>query len=202
MTPASEPIRLPLPDEKGTMSVAESLRKRKSVRNYNNTPLSLAELSQLLWAGQGLTNSAGHRTSPSAGGLYPMELFALISLVDDIECGTYRYDPVNHTINLHISGDSRQELADAALQQECLMKCPASIIIAADIARLAWKYSERAERYVFMEAGHVSQNIYLQAAAMNIGTVAVGAFFDDRVRAVLKLPQNLQPLYIMPVGRI
>jgi SagB-type dehydrogenase family enzyme len=201
MTPSSKPIQLPKPRETGTMTVTESLRKRRSVRSYSDDPLTLNELSQLLWAGQGITGSEGNRTSPSAGGLYPIELYAVITYIDNLESGIYRYDPKNHTLVLLTAGDKRTELADAALQQECVMKSAASIVITADISKTSWKYGERAERYVFMESGHVSQNIHLQATSMNIGTVAVGAFFDDRVKAVLKLPANLHPLYIMPIGR-
>jgi SagB-type dehydrogenase family enzyme len=202
MTLSPKQIPLPKPRDAGTMTLTEAFRKRRSVRKYSDESLTLDEISQLLWAGQGITCNDGNRTSPSAGGLYPIELYIVIAHVDNLESGIYRYDPIHHALALLGAGDQRTELADAAIQQECVMKCAASIIITADISKLSWKYRERAERYVFMESGHVSQNIHLQATAMNIGTVAVGAFSDDRVKAVLKLPANLNPLYIMPIGRI
>jgi SagB-type dehydrogenase family enzyme len=195
-------IHLPKIRETGIISITESLSQRRSIRKYTDESLTVEELSQLLWAGQGLTNSQGNRTSPSAGGLYPIELLAVVSNVDKLENGVYEYDPLNHAIISKATGDIGRELAEAALQQECLMNCPVSIIIAADIGKLSWKYGNRAERYVYMESGHVSQNIYLQATGMKLGTVAVGAFFDDRIRQALKLPQNLQPLYLMPIGHI
>lgn len=200
MTSGKKIVILPKPRLNGKVSLEETLNKRRSIRNYSGKFISLNVLSQLLWAGWGITAMDGKRTSPSAGGLFPVELYVLVGCVTDVEAGVYKYHQENNTLTLTISGDKRDELANAALGQECLLNCAAAIIIAADISKTARKYGDRAERYVFMEAGHISQNIHLQATAMDLGTVAVGAFFDDQVKSVLKLPANLQPLYIMPVG--
>ena len=201
MTSSQKSIQLPEPNYNGNITLEQALRRRRSVRNYTGESLKLEELSQLLWAGQGLTGGGGTRTSPSAGGLFPVQMYAVVDNVHNLGKGIYKYDGETHSIFPVGSGDKRSELAEAALRQECIMKCAVAIVITADISKTAWKYGERAERYVFMEAGHVSQNINLQATAIGLGTVAVGAFFDDSVKSVLKLSANLRPLYIMPVGR-
>lgn len=200
MTSETRFVILPEPKLKGEVSLEQALKKRRSIRNYSGKFISLNDLSQLLWAGQGITTIDGKRTSPSAGGLFPFELYTMVGNVSLIETGIYKYHQDNHTLEFKMSGDKRDEIADAALGQESLLQCAVAIIITADISKTARKYGDRAERYVFMEAGHISQNIYLQATAMNLGTVAIGAFFDDRVKKILKLPVNFQPLYIMPVG--
>ncbi|MDR9500605.1 MAG: SagB/ThcOx family dehydrogenase [Desulfurivibrionaceae bacterium] len=194
-------ITLPDPDRQGQVSVEAALQGRLSCRRYGPGPLTLAHLSQLLWAAQGITRPGGRRSAPSAGGLYPLEIYVTAGDVRELESALYHYRPRNHALELLLSGDCRGELAAAALGQESVAKAPLSLVLTAVFERSAVKYGSRARRYVHMEIGHVAQNIYLQATALGLGTVVVGAFVDDRVQALLHL-QKEEPLAIMPVGRL
>jgi len=165
------------------------------VREFSSTPLTLEETSQLLWAAQGLTHPAGYRTAPSAGALYPLEVYVVLPE------GVYHYDPDGHRLDLHLSGDACPALYAAALRQDPIMDAPAVFVIAAVYERTAVKYGkERSPRYVHLEAGHAAQNLLLQAVALDLGAVPIGAFYDDEVKKVLALPQDQQPLYLIPVG--
>jgi len=194
-------IQLPAPKLRGAVSVEEALQKRRSVRGYQNEALTLSEISQLLWAAQGTTNEAGRRTAPSAGGLYPLELYVVAGNVKDLEPGIYKYASRGHTLAKVASGDKRSDLAAAALGQQQVARGAVCLVIAGVYERTAKRYKERAVRYVHMEAGHAAQNIYLQAAPLGLGTVVLGAFEDARVKSLLGLPEEENPLYIMPVGR-
>lgn len=195
-------IELPLPHTSGTISVEQALANRRSVREYVNIPLDIAGLSQLLWAAQGITDPAGLRTAPSAGALYPLEVYIACGNVTGVSPGVYRYIPESHSLSPIIRRDVRDDLYRAALRQISIRDAPAVVVIAADYNRTTRKYGERGIRYVHMEAGHVSENIYLQAYALRLGTVAIGAFDDNGVRSVLGMPQNQTPLYLMPVGKV
>ena len=195
-------VELPQPVLKGGMSVEEAIATRRSIRKYADEPLTLQELGQLLWAAQGITDEKrGFRAAPSAGATYPLELFVAVRAggVVGLEAGIYSYDPWTHSLALVRSGDFGDELADAALGQEWVRRAPVCIIIAANYSRTTSVYGSRGVRYVHMEAGHVGQNIYLQATALGLGTVAVGAFYDGDVAEILRT--ELAPLYIFPVGR-
>ena len=186
---------LPPPQLKGTLTLEEALAKRRSVREFSDTPLTLAELGQLLWAAQGMTHPAGLRAAPSAGALYPLEVYAVTRQA------AYHYLPRGHQMTMHVQGDVRSALHAAALRQDPVLKAPAVIIIAAVYARTAQKYGEeRSPRYVHLEAGHAAQNVLLHAVALNLGAVPIGAFEDNRVKQVLALPSDQQPLYLIPVG--
>lgn len=193
---------LPEPKLRGEMSVEEALSKRRSVREYKDAPLTLSELGQLLWAAQGITlPSRGFRTAPSAGATYPLELYVSVREggVEGLGAGIYRYDPFTHSLALVKGGDFSLELYRAALNQDWVKEAPLCIIIAADFSRTTSRYGARGERYVYMEAGHVGQNIYLQATALGLGTVAVGAFYDDQLKSVVGCSED--PIYLFPVGR-
>jgi SagB-type dehydrogenase family enzyme len=180
--------------------VEAALRERQSVREYSGDPVTLAELSQLLWAAQGVTHSRGRRTAPSAGALYPLELYVVAGRVDGLEKGLYRYRIGDHDL-LEVSREDLQgELTAAALGQECIADAAAVIVVAGVVERSAVKYGERALRYVHMEVGAVAENIYLQATALGLGTVYVGAFRDAQVKRVLRMPEE-DPFAILPVGR-
>jgi SagB-type dehydrogenase family enzyme len=194
-------IKLPAPNFDSNTSIEQALLKRRSVRNYNNEPLKLAEISQLLWAGQGITAAGGYRTAPSAGALYPLELYVVVGNVENIADGIYKYEPNNHELAMIIEGDKRIELCNSALYQESIREAPASIVISAVYERTTWKYGERGIRYVHIEVGHVAQNIYLQAVSLNLGVAVIGAFDDDKVKKVINLSSKEHPLYIMPVGK-
>lgn len=194
-------IDLPPPHFKGDMSVEEAIRLRRSMRDYKDTPLSLEQVSQLLWAGQGITEGF-KRAAPSAGATYPLTLYVVVGDkgVTELPAGIYEYIPKPHSLVLVKEGDFRKRVATACLGQSFIAEAPINIVIAAEYERTTVRYGERGERYVHMEAGHVGENIYLQAVALGLGTVVVGAFLDVDVHQVLDLPEEQVPLYVMPVG--
>jgi len=205
MSPSDKPttIKLPAPQTKGNTSVEETIARRRSVRSFRNQPLSLSQLSQMLWVAQGVTDDEiGFRAVPSAGAAYPLELFVSIgkSGVDGIEAGLYHYEVSTHSLRQLKNGDPRPALAAAALGQRCISQAPVTLIIGAVYDRTARRYGQRAARYIAMEAGHAGQNVHLEAVALGLATVMVGAFDDDEVAAVLEFDKTLEPLYMMPVG--
>jgi len=199
-TEKSTVLKLPRPNMEGPLSLEEALQRRRSVRAYTKKPLVLTELSQLLWAAQGITGPYGMRTAPSAGALYPMELYVLSGNVSGLPAGVYRYLSRGHELLKVNNGDRRQRLAEAALGQKCIREGSAVIAITAVYERTTGKYGQRGIRYVHMEAGNISQNIYLEAESLNLGTVFVGAFDDERVKSVLEMRPEEKPLGLMPVG--
>jgi SagB-type dehydrogenase family enzyme len=198
--PRAAVVQLPQPRLTGTASVEAALAARRSSRFYSDRPLTIDDLSQLLWAAQGITHPRGLRTAPSAGALYPLELTVIAGMVSDLPAGTYRYQPAGHRLILIAEGDERAALADAALGQSPVRKAPVVIAIAADYRKTMIKYGERGVRYVHLEAGHAAQNLCLQATALGLGTVVLGAFSDQGVAAVLR-NSGQQPLCLIPVGR-
>jgi SagB-type dehydrogenase family enzyme len=195
-------IPLPAPDREGGLPVESALQQRRSVRHLSPTSLSLPQVAQLLWAAQGITDDYGFRTAPSAGALYPLEMYLVAGAVEQLPAGLYHYNPKRHALVLQQTGDVRAPLADAALQQHYVHNAPAVLVIAAVYARTAHKYGSRAKRYVRIEAGSAAQNVYLQATSLGLGTVYVGAFDDSAVQQVLGLPADHEPLALMPVGRL
>ncbi len=197
------PIKLPFPNPQGTISVEAAISKRRSVRRFRAQPLSLAQLSQLLWSAQGITGTGGRRAAPSAGATYPLEIFVAIGEhgIESLAAGIYHYQVDSHSLSLHLSGDLRQKLADTALGQSFIANCPVDIVVCALHPRTAYRYGRRGERYVHMEVGHVGQNVSLQAVALGLATVTVGAFEDEEVGKVLKLEEQIKPLYIIPIGK-
>ena len=201
--PAEDNVRITLPEPRydSDVSVEEALLKRRSIRNYTDEALTLQEVSQLLWAAQGITDPSGKRTAPSAGALYPLEVYVVVGNVEDVTSGVYKYKPQQHELVRVLDGDQRETLSQAALDQQSVAEGAIDIVITAIYERTTGKYGDRGIRYVHLEAGHAAQNVYLQAAALNLGTVSIGAFYDDQVKEALSLPENEEPLYIMPVGR-
>jgi SagB-type dehydrogenase family enzyme len=198
---AGSAIPLPEPRLEGTISVERALAERRSVRKFAPGPLPLVAVSQLLWAAQGITDDRGHRTAPSAGALYPLEVYLVAGAVSGILPGTYRYDPQHHRL-LPLSGkDLRGQLAAAALEQDFVAEAPAILVLAAVYERTARKYARRAPRYAHMEMGHAAQNVYLQSVALGLGTCMVGAFRDAQLKRVLDLPREVAPLGLMPIGK-
>lgn len=196
-------IILPHPQIKSPISVEEAILKRRSVREYKDELLNLEEVSQLLWAAQGITDSEkGFRTVPSAGALYPLEIYVTGKIQGTAE-GVYQYYPENHSIIKIRDEDLREELSEAAYSQKYVSQAPLNIIITGVYERIAVKYGEeKAPRYTHLEAGHAAQNVYLQAQSLGLGTVAVGGFDIEKVAEALNLPDGEDPLYIMPVGRM
>ena len=201
----STPICLPPPSLKGSTTLEEAIARRRSVRDLAPQPISQSQLSQILWCAQGITDARENlRAVPSAGATYPLDIFVVCgkNSVEGINKGIYHYDVASHSLTIHYNEDVRLELARAAVRdQEYIYQAPIDIVICAIYERTVESYGERAERYVHMEVGHTGQNIYLQATALGLATVAIGAFNDEQVREVLRLDKQCKPLYIMPVGR-
>jgi len=190
-----EILSLPAPRLESDVSLEEALARRRSVRAYSGEPLTIDEIGQLLWAAQGITHESGYRTAPSAGALYPLELYAA---TDD---GLYHYEVRGHQAELRRIEGWRASLCQAALSQDAGCQAPAVFVVTAVYERTAAKYGQRAERYVRLEAGHAAQNLLLQAVALDLGAVPIGAFYDDQVQAALNLPADHEPLYLIPVGQ-
>jgi SagB-type dehydrogenase family enzyme len=190
-------IRLPKPSLKGRLSLEEAIARRRSVREFSDHPLSLEEIGQLLWAAEGITGDASSlRAHPSAGALHPLEVYLLDA------AGIFHYEPQGHRLTPVRDGDRRADLAKAAYRQGFIADAPSIIAITAVYARTTGKYGDRGRiRYVPMDAAHSAQNVLLQAVALGLGAVPVGAFDDDGVRAVMGTPSNELPLYLIPIGR-
>lgn len=199
--PKSDRIELPAPQTDGKMSLEFALFKRRSVRSFQNHHLSLASVSQLLWAAQGITNSMGLRTAPSAGALYPLEVYVFAGNVEGVSAGLYRYNNRGHQLDRLEQRDRRDDLCGAALGQPPVRQAPAAFMITGVGRRITTKYGNRGIRYMLMEAGHVAQNICLQAVALDLGSVVIGAFSDREAADILKLDPEESPLYIIAVGK-
>lgn len=192
---AAKEIDLPPPRTEGSMSLEEALARRRSVRAYyRNRPLNLQDIGQLFWAAQGVTRNWGGRTAPSAGALYPLEMYAATAN------RVYHYLPAGHRAETTMQEDIRETLWTAGLHQQALALAPVIFVITTIYERTARKYGDRAERYVKLEAGHAAENLLLQAVALDLGAVVIGAFHDEQVAAALRLPDKEEPLYLIPVG--
>ncbi len=192
-------MKLPEPILKGTLSVEEAIVSRRTVRSFAKRPLSLDEFSQLLWSAYGITEGF-KRTVPSAGALYPMDIYAAVGLVNDVKAGIYHYIPEEHSISLILKGDMRGKIAEASLFQMWMADAPVLFIITVEYHRITIKYGERSIRYALMEAGHIAQNLFLQAEALGLGAGIVGAFHDDKLLKITDIPKSHYPLLIMPIG--
>lgn len=191
----AEVIPLPPAETLGGMALTETLARRRSQREFGARRPSPAQLGQLCWAAQGITDEGGQRrTAPSAGALYPITVY----VVDPD--GVSAYIPQRHALRPALSGDRRPELRDAAGGQPWVGTAPVCVVLTADVGHTAGRYGARAERYCLLEAGHVAQNVLLQATALGLVGVPVGAFDEGRVSAALRLPSNLRPLYLIPLG--
>ena len=191
-------IELPNPDLVGDMTVEQALSQRRSRREMATGTLTLVQVSQILWAAQGITRDGFYRTAPSAGALYPMEIYLVSEKVDDLPQGLYHYHPDGHTLEALKSGSMIKKVSDAALGQSTLKQAAIHVIVTADISRTAAKYGDRADRYVAQETGAIVQNIYLQVESLGLSTVCIGAFYDDKVKTALNISES--PFVIMPVG--
>ncbi len=205
-------IKLPSPQLKGKVSLEETILRRRAVRRYRREPLDLSQLSQILWSAQGITGTREFRAAPSAGATYPLEIFVFVGkqgVIDseakqapeELQAGIYHYEADSHSLSLHKPADLRPDLARATLDQEFIIDAPVDIVICALYHRTSYRYGRRGERYVHIEVGHVGENIHLQAVALGLATVEVGAFHDEAVRKVLEVEEQIKPLYIMPLGK-
>ncbi|MEM0496823.1 MAG: SagB/ThcOx family dehydrogenase [Acidilobaceae archaeon] len=202
-------VDLPLPSLTGLVSVEEALASRRSIREYLPDPLTIVELSQILWASYGVTEFRyGFKTTPSAGATYPLNVYVVVyprSVVlgnlSYLTEGSYIYIPEAHRLKLVKRGDLSRELYKACLEQEWILRAKAVIVITAIYERTTRRYGDRGVRYVWIEVGHAGQNIYLQATALQLATVAIGAFHDNWVREVIGAPVNEHTLYVMPIAK-
>jgi len=193
-------VKLPAHENTGGLPINAALQQRRSTREYRPGQLLLTDISQILWSAQGINHLHGLRTAPSAGALYPLEIYLVTGDIRDLPAGVYQYRPNEHELVLVQSGDQRKPLASAALNQTFIRHAPAVLVITGIYQRTTRKYGQRGRRYVHMEAGHAAQNVYLQTEARGLATVYVGAFEDAEVQRVLGLPQDHEPLGLMPIG--
>ncbi len=199
---STKQITLPAPLTSGTISVEQAIHQRRSTRSFKDEAISLAQISQILYATQGISHKErGLRTVPSAGAIYPMELYVLIGKPDGIAPGLYRYIPNTHSLELLQSGDLRRSIVGRVSRQGFVANAPASLILTVIYERITGRYGERGKMYAHMEVGHAGQNVHLQCEALGLGTVMVGAFNESELAKLMQLPEGEIPLYIMPVGK-
>ena len=195
------------------------MKNRRSIRSYKEDPLLISEIAQIMWAAQGITEKienppsywtekfekyewkGGLRTAPSAGVLYPLDIYVVACTVKDLSEGVYKYIPQDHSLVRIIKGDKRDELSKLS-KQDFVRQAAAIVVITGVYERTSIKYGDRAKRFVHIEVGHVGQNISLQSVSLGIGTVVVGAFVAKDLQKALNLPENEIPFVIMPLGRI
>ncbi len=195
-------IKLPEIRTHSSTSVEEAIGQRRSVRLYKNEPLVVTDVAQLLWACQGVTDKQRLlRATPSAGAIYPLEIYLVVGEVKGLTSGIFKYNPLKHELSKMIDGDQRIALSEAAFSQQWVHQAAACIVICANYKNTEKKYSQRAQQYVHMEVGAAAENVYLQATALGIGTVLVGAFDDDAVQKIVGAGQDETPLCILPIGK-
>jgi SagB-type dehydrogenase family enzyme len=199
---AAEVIKLPAPATTGGMALSEALAARRTVRRFASRPLELAQVSQLLWEGDGRSDPRGYRTSPSAGATYPLDLYLVVGErgVAGAPAGIYHYQVGPHALKLLAPGEFRAATARACLHQSWMAQAPVMVVITGEYARCTARYGERGVRYTQMESGNVSQNLFLAAESLGLGAGIVGAFEDKPLARVLSLPPGHAPLLVMPVG--
>ena len=195
-------MQLPQPRTKSTMSLEEALSQRRSIRAYRPGPVTLDEVSQLLWSAQGITGGTGFRAAPSAGATYPLETHIAAGDADGLEPGLYHYEPGSHSLTLVKPGDIRAELSEASLGQPCIRNAAAVLILSAIYERTTERYGDRGKMYVHIDVGHAAENVLLQATALGLGAVPVGAFRTRTIGAMLGFPETQVALYLLPIGRL
>lgn len=204
-------IELPKPKLKGEVSLEECLNLRRSVRRYSREPMQIEELSQLLWAAYGVTKKmpgapdflrGGFRTAPSAGALYPLEIYAVATNVENLDDGAYYYESSRHVLIKAVDGNLQKTLVDATFQSYMMGDAAAVLVYSAIYERTTRKYGQRGrDRYVPMDVGHSAQNVYLQSVALGLGCCAVGAFKDDLIKKTLQMKDEEEPLYLIAIGK-
>lgn len=200
--PAAELVKLPPPAHKGAVSVEAALKARRTIRSFASRSLDLAQVSQLLWATQGISDPRGLRTAPSAGATYPLEIYLVAGdrSVSGLAPGVYRYRAGDHALELTLKGDQRSRVAQASLNQSWMATAPVMVVLAAEFSRCTNRYGQRGVMYTHMEIGHAGENLFLQAEALELGAGIVGAFEDKTLHRSLGLPPEHVPLLVMPLG--
>ena len=203
--PGSQKVKLPKPEYRG-ITLEEAIENRRSIRNYSSEPITKAQLSQLLFAAQGVTGKTygtALRTAPSAGALYPFEIYAVVNNVQDLPRGIYHYSVLDHALELVKAGDFRRRITNAGLEQEMLGDAAVTFVLSAIFDRVRHKYGERGYRYTYIEAGHISQNIYLQSVSLGLGSVCAGAFLDEKVNQLIDVDGRMEAaVYLHAVGAL
>ena len=196
-------MNLPKPRLKGEISVEQAIKHRRTIRSYLSKPLTLEQFSQIFWAAQGITEDRGYkRSAPSGGALYPMDIYAVVgdNAVKELKAGIYHYEPHQNAVLLITEGDLRKDVARTAFSQMWMAGAPLYLVITSEYSRITSKYGTRGKRYAMIEAGHVGQNIFLQAEALGLRAGIVGAFHDNDLIRVMKSSRSHEPLLILPVG--
>jgi SagB-type dehydrogenase family enzyme len=197
-------VKLPKPKEKGEMSVEEAIKRRRCVRSYKDKAMSLEQLSQLLWSANGITgNKSYYRAAPSAGGLHPLDFYAVVGkdTVTGLDAGVWHYDPEKHRLTLLTEGDKREALKNAALGQKQIGTARVDIMVTIEFERTTKKYGERGkQRYAYMDCGFACENVFLQTQSLGLSMCVVGAFHDDKVAAALSLPEKHEPALLLTIG--
>ena len=198
-------ISLPPPHLGGGPSLWEALRERRSIREYTSLPLSLKDLSNLLWASQGITEKAlapWYRTAPSAGALHPIDTYLIINRLEGVEPGIYFFEVVDFSLTLKRAGDFSGPIAQAALNQEIARAAAVVFVWVAVIRRSRQKYRQRAYRYIYLDCGHIAQNLYLAATALGLGCCGIAAIFDDEVNDLVGVDGREETaIYLATVGK-
>lgn len=196
-------MKLPLVKTEGTVSLEQTIRRRRSCRSFTNKTLALDHLSQILWAASGITEDNGFkRAAPSGGALYPIDVYVALGKksVSEFDAGLYRYEPKGHRVTKVNQQDLREKIARASLFQMWMADAPVQIVLVAEYSRSTVKYHERGIRYTMIEAGHIGQNVFLQAEALGLKAGIVGAFSDEKLIRIMEISSKYEPLLVMPVG--
>jgi SagB-type dehydrogenase family enzyme len=205
--PASLPhVPLHPPEEREGKPIWKTIAQRRSYREFSPHPITFTELSQLIWTTQGITARASgydFRATPSAGALYPIETYIVVNRVNELNAGIYHFNIRENQLILLKEGNFGRDLSHAGLGQEMLEEASCVFVWTAIVERSKWKYRERAYRYIYMDAGHIGQNLYLAATAMNLGCCTVGAFFDEEIDRLIGVDGKEEiSIYLGAVGRI
>ncbi|MDD5450498.1 MAG: SagB/ThcOx family dehydrogenase [Desulfovibrionales bacterium] len=195
-------VPLPKPSFTGRRSVEEAIKARRTIRHFKAKALNLEQLSQILWAAYGITANGLYKSVPSAGALYPLDIWVAAGKngVEGLEAGVYHYIPKAHRLTQVKAGEVRDDIAKASLYQNWMAEAPVIFIITGEYERCTRKYGEKGISYTYIEAGHAGQNIFLQAGVLGLGAGIVGAFNNDVIRQALGISRNYDPILIMPVG--
>jgi SagB-type dehydrogenase family enzyme len=193
-------LALAVPEGKDAGTLNGALTRRRSVREYQEKPISLEQVSRLLWAAQGVTGVGGLRTSPSAGAIYPLKAYVIASQVAGLAAGVYRYEPDTNELAFVESGDRRKVLCQAAMGQECVAMSPMAVLLVSWDKRMKGEFGDFAEKLVLIESGHAAQNFLLEAVSMGLGGIGLAKFDGDAIRAAVPFRSDEEPRYLLLAG--
>lgn len=196
-------VELPKPKPKGKVSLEEAISKRRCVRSYKDKALSLEQVSQLLWAANGVTGKKSYfRAAPSAGALHPLDFYAVVGTgsVKGLDAGVWHYNPKKHTITLLTKGDQRLPLQNASLGQKQVGTAEVVVVLTVEYKRTTQKYGNRGRRYALMDAGFAAENLFLQVQTLDLSMCVIGAFRDEMITDILKLPKEHEPVLVLTIG--